>query len=293
MAQHTLNLMDSVLPLRIGIVGLGLIGGSLALALKGRCAARIGMDHDSQTVARALADGAIDRGVSSLHEMLACTDLVVLCQPVQALIGSLANIAAAPHLPIVCDAASVKAPVVQAAIEALGARAGRFVGAHPIAGKAEHGFAAAEAGLFVGRTVVLCGEASDSDARRLVRALWLAVGGQVHELSPARHDEVYAVISHLPQMVTWAYLRTVAGRPWHEQLQEFAGPGYAGFTRLGRSNPSLWADIALQNRGPLLDGLARLTESLDELRRTLARGRAEELEAFFDHARATLGQTPG
>lgn len=284
--------MESLLPRRIGIAGLGLIGGSLARALAVRQPALqlTGHDPDPAAAEGARAAGVVRTLAPDLPTLAAGADLVVLCQPLPALLAALPVLARCVPLPVLCDAGSVKQPVLDAA-RVLGAARGRFVGAHPIAGKAASGWDAADATLFDGAQVVVCEEHADADAAAAVRALWRAVGAHPVALDAARHDAVYAALSHLPQLLTWAYLDSLAADVRLQGAAGLAGPGFASFTRLGRSNPGLWAGIALQNRESLLQGLDRLGRSLDEIRQALHQRDAERLEAGFRRARdcALLG----
>lgn len=283
---------------RIGIAGLGLIGASLGRAI-GTCwpgAQRQGFDLDPAVTDSALAQGVVDAGAADLSDLLVACDLVVLCQPVPALLDSLVALASAEHLPVLCDVASVKSVVLAAAAEALGARRGRFVGSHPIAGKAHSGLAASDAHLFAGRPVALCGEASDPQAVALVRAMWERVGGQVVPMSAAYHDEAYAGLSHLPQLLTWAYLRSISVQQWMPQAGLLAGPGFESFTRLGASSPPLWTGIVMQNRAPILAALENAATALEDIRRAVQNGDSDNLTHMFNEARrdlCTISGQPG
>jgi len=268
----------------VGVAGLGLIGGSLVQALADRLPAvrRVGFDTDA--AARHAAAGCLHDTAPSIDALLDGCDLVLLCQPMPALLALLPQLAQRPRLPVLSDVAGVKVPVLQAAA-GLGAARGRFVGAHPIAGKAESGWAAAEPQLFDGRLVVLCPEAAEPGALRLVQALWQRLGARTVTMDAPQHDTVYAALSHLPQLLTWAYLDALAGDARLADSAAFAGPGFASFTRLGRSNPALWAGIALQNREALLQGLDRLDGSLAALRGALARRDGDALIGLFERAR--------
>lgn len=276
---------------RIGIAGVGLIGGSLALALRAsawRGAPRLGYDPAPGVLERACRDGVLDGAAASLPELADHCDLLVLCQPMPQVIEALPAVARAGRLPVICDVASVKLPVVRAAAAALGARRSRFVAAHPIAGKAQRGLEAADAQLFRDRPVVLCPEHSDPEAAARVAALWQATGARLETMSAAEHDVLYASLSHLPQVLTWAYLLSLGREPSAPEMLRFAGPGFESFTRLGGSDPSLWTDIVIENRLPLLERLERFGEGLDALRRALRRGRREEVRLLFDAARGAL-----
>jgi prephenate dehydrogenase len=283
---------------RIGIAGLGLIGASLGRAIGSRWtgARRLGFDLDRAVAADACAQGVIDEAVDGLPRLLQACDLLVLCQPLPALLDSLDTIACAEHLPVMCDVASVKCVVLAAASRALGARRGRFVGTHPIAGKASSGLAASDAALFAGRPVALCAEASDPQAVALVSAMWERVGGHVVPMEAAYHDEAYAGLSHLPQLLTWAYLRSIAGQPWKAQAGVLAGPGFESFTRLGASSPQLWAGIVMQNRAPILSALSHAADALHDIRQAIQAGNHDALITLFNNARddlCTISGQPG
>mgnify|MGYP000930409453 CR=1 FL=1 len=283
---------------RIGIAGLGLIGASLGRAIGDRWpgARRLGFDLDRSVTADACVQGVIDEGVDGLPQLLEACDLLVLCQPVPALLDSLDRMACAERLPVMCDVASVKCVVLAAASRALGARRGRFVGAHPIAGKATSGLAASDAGLFAGRPVAVCAEESDPQAVAWVQTLWERVGGHVVPMAASYHDEAYAGLSHLPQLLTWAYLRSIAGQPWQAQAGLLAGPGFESFTRLGASSPQLWAGIVMQNRAPILSALSHAAEALQDIRQAVQAGDNDNLITLFNNARddlCTISGQPG
>lgn len=288
----TLRRMEIAFPPRVGIAGLGLIGGSLAraLALRQPQVQVTGFDPDASAAQGARSSGAVHALAPDLASLAEGADLVVLCQPLPALLAALPRLAGQPRLPVLCDAGSVKQPVLEAA-RALGAARGRFVGAHPIAGKAAGGWPAAEATLFEGALVVVCEDGADADAAAAVRTLWRGVGARPVPMAAAHHDTVYAALSHLPQLLTWAYLDSLAADDRLHGAAALAGPGFASFTRLGRSNPGLWAGIAIQNREALLQGLDRLGSSLEEVRQALHQRDAGRLEAGFRRARqcALLG----
>lgn len=284
---------------RVGLVGLGLIGGSLGLALAQAWPGvrRIGLDVQADVACQARSLGVVHEQVDDLEALLPQVDLLLLCQPVPALIDSLAVLGrlgrltaqgSGRPLPVLCDVASLKQPVWQAAQQALGGHSGRFVPSHPIAGKARGGLDQAEPGLFDGRPVVWCPQQADDRARQQVAALWQAVGGHLVAMDVAQHDAVYAELSHLPQLLTWCYLHTLAQEPWAHQAGDWAGTGFASFTRLGASDPALWAGIALHNREALRPRLQRLSEALQRLDRLLAGGEAAPLQHWLDQARQAL-----
>jgi prephenate dehydrogenase len=280
----------SISPPRIGIAGLGLIGASLArsLAQGWPGTQRIGFDLDPAVTGDALAYGYIDESAAGLADLAGRCDLLVLCQPVPALLDSLVLLGSLERLPVICDVASVKCVVLAAAGRSLGPLRGRFVGSHPIAGKANGGLTASDPALFAGRPVALCAEESDPQSVSLVGAMWQHVGGQIVPMGADYHDEAYAGLSHLPQLLTWAYLRSVAGQPWKSQAGLLAGTGFESFTRLGASPPQLWAGIVMQNRGPILSALANAADALEDIRRAVQDGSSDELMSIFNEARDDL-----
>jgi prephenate dehydrogenase len=288
----------AISPPRIGIAGLGLIGASLARALAQGWpgALRLGFDLERVVTDDALTRGYIDEGAASLAELSGLCDLLVLCQPVPAVLDSLLVLGSLERLPVVCDVASVKSAVLAAATRSLGPQRGKFVGCHPIAGKANSGLAASDSALFAGRPVALCAEESDSQAVAMVSAMWERVGGHVVPMEAASHDEAYAGLSHLPQLLTWAYLRGIAGQPWKAQAGMLAGPGFESFTRLGTSSPQLWTGIVMQNRAPILSALTRAADALEDIRRAVLASDDEELMTLFNNARddlCTISGQPG
>lgn len=281
-------------PRTIGIAGLGLIGGSVAKALCERRPAWrcVGYDIDAAAARAAVAQGCVAELASTIDELFRTCDLVVLCQPIEGVLAALDHAARLDRVPVICDVASVKAAVCIHAARVLGPRSHRFVGGHPIAGKAESGLAHSEARLFEGRPVVLCADGADEQALTWVSQLWRTLGAVEHRMGAREHDAVYAALSHTPQCLTWAYLLALQGQIAPPQLARLAGTGFTGFTRLGRSNPALWAAIAAHNRFPLVEFLDRVTAQLHHLREVLDTGSAQELRGLFEQGRAALDPGP-
>lgn len=277
---------------RLGIVGVGLIGGSLALALRRAGLVRevVGVGRSRANLDVALARGIVDRAGDDPALVRGC-DVVVLATPVAALARMAAAIA--PHLErdaIVTDAGSVKEGVVRDCTSALAGRA-RFVGAHPIAGTEDSGAAAADAELFRGRRCVLTPVAgTDRDARARVRALWEAVGMEVVEMAPAAHDAVLALTSHTPHLLAFALTRAAeAMRQKADGAADpfaFAGPSFEGATRVAVSSPETWRDILLANAPAVHDALAALRAELDALEAAVRAGDGKRLAGLIAEARA-------
>ena len=274
---------------KVVIFGVGLIGGSFALALKaaGEVEEVVGFGRSIATLTQALELGIIDRlGVNPGQEV-ADADLVLIATPVGQMSEIMARIA--PYLgadTVVTDGGSTKSDVVAAARAAFGERIGQFVPAHPIAGAENSGAAAARADLYRERKVVLTPlpENSVLNVAR-VRSAWEWCGALIHELSPAEHDRVFAAVSHLPHLLSFALVHDLAVRENSDLFFTFAASGFRDFTRIAASHPEMWRDISLANREALLDELDRYRAQLDEVRVALAAGDGSRLEEIFDTAR--------
>ena len=270
------------------VVGVGLIGGSVALALKARGAVArvVGVGRSRANLDDALAAGIVD-GACTLADRwtdeVARADAVLLAAPV-AQFGALFA-AMAPRLPVhalLTDAGSTKADVVAAAREHLGAAFARFVPAHPIAGTERSGAKAASPTLYEGRQVILTPDAGTSaTAVDAVAALWEACGARVSRLDAARHDRIYAAVSHFPPMLSATYMASIAARPDAGDLTSFAGTGFRDMTRISASSPEMWRDIGMANRAALLEELRAFRGPLDALERALRDGDAQSLEALL------------
>jgi prephenate dehydrogenase len=272
------------------VCGVGLIGGSFALALRAAGAAGhvVGMGRSRQTLDEARSLGVIDSATGDWREALVGADLVLIATPVGQMEALLA--AAAPHLApdtLLTDGGSTKRDVVAAAYRALGGKVGQFVPSHPIAGAEKSGVAAAGAGLYRGRRVVITPlpENAAEDVAR-VAAAWEACGALVARMSPDEHDRVFAAVSHLPHLLAFALVHELAARPDSEKLFGFAAGGFRDFTRIAGSHPEMWRDICLANRDMLLAELSEYEAELTRLRAALARGDGAALERAFAASRA-------
>jgi len=273
---------------RLGILGLGLIGGSLALALKGKRGAPEvwGCDRNPRHVRAALAAGAISRGCTRA-ELAAC-DIVVVCVPVLASVEAIRFIG--PRLrpgTVLTDAGSAKAGIVREGDRAV--RNGAFfVGGHPIAGTEASGFPAADGSLFRGRSfVVTPNRGTNADAVRRVERIWRLAGATpLLRMDPKTHDHVFAYVSHLPHVVAYALVHSVATLPSRVPLGYSAG-GFRDFTRIASSNPEMWKDIVLQNRAEVLRAIAHFRRNLDLLERRIGRADAAGLLKVFRRAKKT------
>jgi prephenate dehydrogenase len=275
---------------KVVIFGVGLIGGSFALALKaaGQVEEVVGFGRSLSSLTQALDLGIIDRVGANPGQEVADADLVLIATPVGQMPEIMTRIA--PYLgqqTVVTDGGSTKEDVVSAARAAFGSKLGQFVPAHPIAGAENSGAAAARADLYVGKKVVLTPlpENSVLNVAR-VRSAWEWCGALIHELAPAEHDRVFAAVSHLPHLLSFALVHDLAVRDNSDLFFSFAASGFRDFTRIAASHPEMWRDVCLANRAALLVELDRYRAQLDELRDALQRGDGAQLEATFDVARS-------
>lgn len=274
---------------RLGIVGVGLIGGSLALALRraGGATQVVAFDRDKQALERAAAMGVVDAAAASTSEAAKGADLVVVAVPVRAIGPVLHDIALtlAPHA-VVTDVGSTKGEVVRIAREELRERFPRFVAGHPIAGREASGVDSASAELFRAARVVLTPvPETAADAIELVKGCWEAAGAHIATMGPEAHDRVFAAVSHLPHLLSFALVSEIAARPDAAELLGYAAGGFRDFTRIAASSPEMWRDIALQNREALLAELDRYGAQLAVFRELVARSDAAGLERLMTEAR--------
>jgi prephenate dehydrogenase len=271
----------------LAVVGVGLIGGSFAAALRqaGRVGRVLGVGRNPQSLQRARELGLIDEVVDAA-EAARRADLVMLAAPV----GSLARVLAEmrPHLKpgiVLTDAGSTKTEVVQAARDALGDRIGCFVPGHPIAGAERTGPEAADAGLYQGRTVVLCPlpENVPQDVE-LVRQAWQQCGACLIDMEAGLHDRVLASVSHMPHFLAAVYMAQVAGEPDAAQRMAMAGSGFRDFTRIAAGSPEMWRDIFISNRAAMQAELAAVRAVLDQAEAALAAGDGAALQALLERA---------
>ncbi len=274
---------------KIVIFGVGLIGGSFALALRKANAVQevVGFGRSAETLKLAQQLGIIDRAASDVAAEIANADLVLLATPV----GQMAEIMQriAPHLganTLVTDGGSTKGDVVAYARTHLGSKLSQFVPSHPIAGAEKSGAAAAQADLYSGKKVVLTPLPENSAASvDRVRKAWELCGAMVSELSATQHDSVFAAVSHLPHLLSFALVHNIAQRKDKDLLLSFAASGFRDFTRIAASSPEMWRDICMANREALMRELMQYANELHVLYQALEQGDAAKLEEVFAEAR--------
>ena len=272
---------------KVVIVGVGLIGGSFARALRaaGFVKTLVGVGRSPEVMARALELGIVDE-VASIEDAMRGADLVLIAAPVAQTGRILASMLPylEPHT-IVTDAGSTKTDVAQAARAALGERVGQFVPGHPIAGRETNGPDAAIVDLYHGKKTVLT-PMPENDAADVARvaAAWTACGAVIHHLTPQEHDKVFASVSHLPHLLAYALVNDIAGKPHAELLFQYAASGFRDFTRIAGSSPEMWRDITLANQPALLAELDAYLAQLTGLRAMLAAGDGAGIEAVYANA---------
>ena len=278
---------------KVVIFGAGLIGGSFALALKEAKAVDeiVGFGRTPATLKAAQELGVIDRaGINPTHE-LGDADLVLIATPVAQIAEILARIQ--PYLgpsTVVTDGGSTKQGVVAEARIALGDKIAQFVPAHPIAGAETSGPGAARFDLYQGKKVVVTPlpENADDTLDRVKRA-WSLCGADIYELTPEQHDQVFAAVSHLPHLLSFALVHELAQREDSDLFFTFAASGFRDFTRIAASHPEMWRDICLANREALMQELQHYRQALDELFSVLDEGDGARLAEVFSVARQARG----
>lgn len=274
---------------KVVIFGVGLIGGSFALALRRADAVAevVGFGRSVASLEHAQQLGILDRIGQDVAQEVGDADLILLATPVAQMRALFAGIA--PYLgahTLVTDGGSTKRDVLAAAYAGLGSRIAQFVPAHPIAGAEKSGAAAAMADLYQGKKVVLTPLPENSmESVAYVRKVWEQCGAVVSELTAQQHDEVFAAVSHLPHLLSFALVHDLAQRENKDQLLSFAASGFRDFTRIAASSPEMWRDICMANRDALLDELGRYMEELEAIHQALAEADAVKLEAVFSLAR--------
>ena len=272
---------------RLSLVGLGLLGGSVAKAARGLGLADeiVAVGRDRERLEPALRDGMVDRVTTDLAAGVAGTDFCLLATPVATLAALLPAVwAALPADAVLTDVGSTKAAIVRAA-ERLGeGRPLAFVGSHPMAGSEQAGYRVSRPDLFRGATVILTPtERTDSHAVKRVGAFWEALGGRLVILDPLTHDRATAAISHLPHLVADALVDAVVRMD--PRFFEVAGRGFKDTTRIAASDARVWREIFQENRAGLTEALGAFRAALDHLEGLLATGDVAAIEGALDRIR--------
>jgi prephenate dehydrogenase len=273
----------------VSIIGVGLIGGSLACALKdsGRVDTIIGCGRNAANLDHALDLGLLDDWTHDPEEAASAGDIVVLATPISAVIGlmPLMERALRPSA-VLTDASSVKKTVSRAARSALNSKISRFVPGHPVAGSEKSGASAAKVDLFQNHWVILSPLAgTDEDAVDLVTDMWAVTGAKIRLMGESLHDEVLGMISHLPHVVAYALMPLLDTQAARDDCMALAAGGFYDISRIASSDPVMWRDILLHN-GPVVRALiAKYRDTLGELDRLIESADGPRLESWFTKAR--------
>ncbi len=275
---------------RLCILGVGLIGGSLARALRaaGACTEIVGCARNPVTLERARELGVIDRGETDPVSAARGADMVVAAVPMGAMEGLFRHLAGGLEAgAVLTDVGSSKAHVLYAARLAFGTVPPNLVPGHPIAGTERSGVESSFAELYRGRRVILTPVAeTDPSCTARVRVMWEAVGARVEEMEVEHHDEVLAATSHLPHMLAYSLVDALARMDESAEIFRFAAGGFRDFTRIASSDPRMWHDICFANRAPLLRMLERFGGDLERLAQAIRDGDGDTVLDIFQRAKA-------
>jgi prephenate dehydrogenase len=270
---------------QLGLIGCGLMGGSFALAMKraGLVKRVVGYSKSPSTVIQAQKMGVVDVAAESGLLAVSGSDIVLIAVPVAASEDTFRAIRQLVHRNVLLmDVGSTKGDVVDAARRVLKERLPSFVPAHPIAGKEVAGILHADATLYQDCQVILTPLVeTDPVLVERARAAWTGIGAQVRTMTPEGHDAAFAAVSHLPHLVAFAAYLAIAQQPEGERYLELAGPGFRDFTRIAASDPQVWRDILLANRGQVLAQAEQFKTTLFQFESAMRDGRADVIESLI------------
>jgi len=279
---------------KLCIIGVGLIGGSLARALKHAEMVNhiVGVGRNIESLIKAKQLGVIDSYSDNIAEAVVDADVILIAVPVGSIKGVFSALRS--HLKsdaVITDVGSVKGSVVLASREVFGEDYKNFVPGHPIAGTEQSGVEASFAELYRGQRVILTPlESTDSRAIKIVSEMWQAAGAEVTSLGIEHHDEVLAATSHLPHVLAYALVDTLASVHERREVFQFAAGGFKDFTRIASSHPDMWHDICLNNKDALVDMLKRFTVDLNKLTKAIEDGDGDFIKQTFERAKTTRDQ---
>lgn len=272
---------------QLSIVGLGLLGGSVAKAVREASLAReiVAVGRRREALEPALHEGVVDRITTDLAGGISGSDFCLLAAPVSTLEALLPAVwTAAPGGAVITDVGSTKGRIVRTADRLAASRPLRFIGGHPMAGSEQSGYGIARADLFRGAVVILTPtEKSDADALARVRTFWEALGAHVTTLDPTTHDRAVAAVSHLPHLVADALVDAVLRMD--PTFLDVAARGFKDTTRIAASSPGVWREIFQDNRPALVEAVAAFRKSLDHLEGLISSGDASAIEQELDRIR--------
>ena len=274
---------------RLAIIGIGLIGGSLSLALKqaGQVKHVVGYARNEATRERALSLGIIDTAAASIEAAVAEADVILLAVPMGAMASVLAEMA--PHLTdnmIITDAGSTKAGVVKAASDILGNSISQFVQGHPIAGTEKSGPSAAFATLYQDHKVILTPmKQTNVSAVETIKTMWQQTGAEVSEMTVEHHDLILAATSHIPHLLSFNLVGLLAQNEDVDEVLRYAAGGFRDFSRIASSNPVMWRDIFLSNHDAILTLLQQYQQQLTEIEQAIQEQDGDYLMTLFQSAK--------
>ena len=275
---------------RLAIIGVGLIGSSLALALKQAGAVRqvIGYGRNLENLEKGIELGVIDSLATTVADCVRGADVIVVAVPLGAMRQVFAELkASSGRDAVITDVGSAKGSVVAAAREELGDLWSRFVPGHPIAGTEKSGVEAGFASLYQGRRVILTPlEQTDADAVEVIDDMWQHCGAIMEYLSVEHHDKVLAATSHLPHMLAYALVHHLSNLNDHEEIFRYAAGGFRDFSRIASSDPVMWRDVCLANSDALVTLIDQYQQELERIASAIRDGDADELLKLFGRAKS-------
>jgi prephenate dehydrogenase len=275
---------------KLAIIGVGLIGSSLSLALKqaGAVGQVIGFGRNQQNLARGVELGVIDDFGDSIEASVSDADVIVVAVPLGAMRQVFSELKPVVKKgAIITDVGSAKGSVVSAARDELGAVFSRFVPAHPIAGTEKSGVEAGFASLYQNRRVIMTPvPQTDQDAISVIDEMWRHCGAIIEYLSVEHHDKVLAATSHLPHMLAYALVHHLSNLNDHEEIFRYASGGFRDFTRIASSDPVMWRDVCISNGDALVSLIEQYQQELDRVKAAINAEDADELLKLFGRAKS-------
>ena len=274
---------------KITIIGVGLIGGSLAKAIKENNLAKVvfGFGRDSERLEKAQKTNVIDQYSTNLKEAVSNADIVVIATPVGSFKEILSEIK--PFLTgkiVITDVGSTKTNIASMVSQALGEHSNSFIPAHPIAGKEKSGFEASESNLFNNKKVIITPlEGNSSDSISLIQKMWEGAGADVDFMSPESHDELLGMTSHLPHMLAFSLVNYLISK--NPSASIYAAGGFKDFSRIASGDAVMWRDICIQNKDQIIDHIKGYQKTLDSLVDAIKNENSDELDLLFTNAKKT------
>jgi 3-phosphoshikimate 1-carboxyvinyltransferase len=271
---------------QVSVIGLGLIGGSIAAGIKqqGLASSVCAWDANVASLALGYDLGVIDSIAADIHEATAQADLIILAVPVQSMEQVLRHVDLKDQ--VITDVGSVKGIAVEAARRVFGKLPENFIPGHPIAGSEKQGVVAADPNLFLQHKVILTPEeASNPAAIARVEKLWRGLGADVVRMSVSHHDDVLAQTSHLPHLLAYALVDTLSAGGDSLEVFEYAAGGFRDFSRIAASDPTMWSDIFQANKEPLVQALDQYLLKLETLKQLIESGEADQIKDLLSRAK--------